>query len=83
MVVAEPSKAYRALRTPNDPLFNSQYALSQVSAPAGWEYEVGNSSRVTIFVIDAGIDGTQPDLTAKLTNTQSLIFDQAKPAPRR
>lgn len=76
VIVAEPSKAYRALRTPNDPLFNSQYALAQVSAPAGWEYEVGNSSRVTIVVIDAGIDGTQPDLTAKLTNTTSMIFDQ-------
>ena len=75
VTLAEPSKAYRALLTPNDPLFNSQYALAQVSAPAGWEYEVGNSSRVTIVVIDAGIDGTQPDLTAKLTNT-SFIFDQ-------
>src|SRR6185312_6962786 len=26
--------------------------------------------------VDAGIDGTQPDLTAKLTNTTSQIFDQ-------
>jgi thermitase len=77
---AVPSKANRALRTPNDPLFNSQYALAQVSAPAGWEFEVGNSSRVTIFVIDAGIDGTQPDLTAKLANTQSLIFAQGNGA---
>ena len=79
-LVAEPSKAYRALLTPNDPLFNSQYALAAVNAPAGWEYETGNSSRVTIVVIDAGIDGTQPDLTAKLANTQSLIFDQSSGA---
>ena len=76
VTIAEPSKAYHALRTPNDPLFNSQYALAQVSAPAGWEFEVGNSSRVTIAVIDSGIDGTQPDLIAKLANTQSLIFAQ-------
>jgi thermitase len=83
VVAAEPSKAYRALRTPNDPLFSSQYALAAVNAPSGWEYETGASSRVTIVVIDAGIDGTQPDLTAKLANTQSLVFDQAgdPPAP--
>lgn len=76
VLAVEPSNVYRASRVPNDPLFNSQYALAQVSAPAGWEFEVGNSSRVTIAVIDAGIDGTQPDLTAKLANTTSQIFDQ-------
>ncbi len=76
VAVAEPSKAYRALRTPNDPLWNSQYALAAVSAFAGWEYEVGDSSRVTVVVIDTGIDGTQPDLAAKLANTASKIFDQ-------
>ncbi|MFI5360547.1 MAG: S8 family peptidase [Elusimicrobiota bacterium] len=77
---AEPSKAYRALLTPNDPLFGSQYALSQVSAPAGWEYETGTSSRVTIVVVDAGIDGTQPDLRGKLANTRSQVFDQGSGA---
>lgn len=76
VTLAEPSKAYRALRTPNDPLFNSQYALTQVSAPAGWEFEIGTTSRVTIVVIDAGIDGTHPDLASKETNTPGFIFDQ-------
>jgi subtilisin family serine protease len=80
MLIAEPSKAYRALLTPNDPFFGAQYALAAVNAPAGWGYEVGNSSRVTVVVIDAGIDGTQPDLTGKLTNTQSQIFDQGSGA---
>ena len=77
VVAAEPSKAYRALRTPNDPLFGAQYALAAVSAPAGWEYEVGDSSRVTIVVVDTGIDGTQPDLTAKFSSTTSYLFDQS------
>jgi thermitase len=72
----EPSAVYRASRAPNDPLFSSQYALAQVSAPAGWEFEIGSSSRVTVAVVDSGIDGTQPDLSGKLTNTTSQIFDQ-------
>jgi len=76
VAAAEPSHVYHLHRTPNDPLVNSEYQLAQVDAFGAWEYEVGASSRVTIAVIDAGIDGTQPDLTAKLANTTSQIFDQ-------
>lgn len=78
---ADPSRVYAANRTPNDPSVNSQYALSQVSAFAGWEYEVGSSSRVTVAVIDTGIDGTHPDLIAKLANTTSRAFDPNTGAP--
>jgi len=75
VAAADPSRVYSASRTPNDPSVSSQYALSQVSAFAGWEYEIGNSSRVTIAVIDTGISGTHPDLSAKLTNTLGKAFD--------
>lgn len=75
VAAADPSRVYSANRTPSDSLVNSQYALSQVSAFAGWEYEVGSSSRVTIAVIDTGIDSTHPDLTGKFTNTLSKKFD--------
>ncbi len=75
VAVADPSRVYEAKRTPNDPSVNSQYALAQVSAFAGWEYEIGNSSRVTIAVIDTGIDGTHPDLIGKLANTTSRQFN--------
>jgi hypothetical protein len=70
-----PSRVYQAFLTPSDPLFNSQYALAQVNAPSAWEYEVGNTNRVTIAVIDSGIDHNQPDLAAKLANTTSRGFD--------
>lgn len=75
VATVEPNRAYSSNRTPNDPSVNSQYALSQVSAFAAWEYEVGTSSRVTIAVIDTGIDGTHPDLSGKLTNTASKSFN--------
>jgi subtilisin family serine protease len=71
---ADPSRVYTASRTPNDPLVSSQFALSQVSAFAGWEYETGSTSRVTIAVIDTGIDGTHPDLIAKLANPSDMSF---------
>ncbi len=65
-------RAYKAnsTPTPNDPLFPSQYALSQIDAPGGWQYETGQTSTVTIAMIDTGIDGTaQPDLDGKLLNS--------------
>ena len=76
----EPSKAYRPFRVPNDPLFNSQYALAQVDAPGGWEFEVGYSTTVTIAVIDAGIDGSQPDLTGKMGGLSHQFCD---PGPNK
>ena len=75
VAAADPSRVYSANRTPNDPSVNSQYALAQVSAFAGWEFETGASSRVTVAVIDTGIDGTHPDLAFKLVNTSSRAFN--------
>ncbi len=75
IAAADPSRVYSVNRTPNDPSISSQYALSQVSAFAGWEYEVGNSSRVTIAVIDTGISEAHPELSGKLTNTASKAFN--------
>ncbi|MCM2304745.1 MAG: S8 family serine peptidase [Elusimicrobia bacterium] len=70
-----PNHAYRPVRSPNDPLLNSQYALSQVSALAAWEYEIGSSNLVTVAVGDTGIDRTHPDLSAKLLLTTSQFCD--------
>ncbi|MDO8806360.1 MAG: S8 family serine peptidase [Elusimicrobiota bacterium] len=71
---AEPNRVFRPSRTPNDPLLSSQYALAQVQAFGAWEYETGFSSRVTVAIIDTGIDGSHPELSVKLTGT-SRAFD--------
>lgn len=75
VAMIDASHVYHLRRTPNDPLVNSQYQLSAVDAFGAWEYEVGASSKVTIVVIDSGIDGTQPDLSGKLVSP-NRIFDQ-------
>lgn len=74
VAAADPSRVYSALRTPSDPMVNSQYALSQVAAFAAWEFEVGTSCRTTVAVIDTGIDGSHADLSGKLANTLSKAF---------
>ena len=64
---AAPNRFYRALRTPNDPFVSSQWALNVMEAFQAWDFETGSSNKTTVAVIDSGIDGTQPDLAAKLT----------------
>jgi thermitase len=74
VAAADPNLAYRVRRNPGDPYAASQYALARIQAFGAWEYEIGASSRVTVAVVDTGIDGTHPDLAAKLTGT-SRAFD--------
>jgi len=71
---AEPDRAYRVNRIPNDPSFLSQYALYNVDATHAWNYETGSSNTVTVALIDTGIDGSHPDLSGKLAG-QSQFFD--------
>lgn len=70
---AEPNRVYRPSRVPDDPYVASQYALSRVQAFGAWEYETGASSRVTVAVIDTGIDGGHPELQGKLSGTSREI----------
>lgn len=75
VVSVEPNNVMYVTKTPNDPLVSSQYALSQVDAFAGWEFEVGHSCRTTVAVVDSGIQGTQTDLTDKILVAESRAFD--------
>ncbi len=71
---AEPNRVYRTSRTSNDPFLARQYALAQVQVFGAWEYETGSSSRVTVALLDTGIDGSHPELSGKLAGT-SRKFD--------
>jgi len=71
---AEPNGAYRVKRAPNDIYAARQYALAKVQAFGAWEYETGSSSRVTVAVMDTGIDAAHPELAGKLTGI-SRAFD--------
>jgi thermitase len=66
VVRAEPNRAYSVVRTPNDALYGAQYQYGKILAPAGWEFETGQSSRTTIAVIDSGVESTHPDLQSKM-----------------
>ena len=54
---------------PNDPFFVAamQWNLPKVQAPRAWDVVTG-SVPITIAVIDTGVDGTHPDLTAQMVD---------------
>ncbi|MEA3306413.1 MAG: S8 family serine peptidase, partial [Elusimicrobiota bacterium] len=71
----EPNNVYRVSRVPNDPYVSAQYALDQINAYGAWEYETGFSSRVTVAIMDMGIDGTNTELSGKLNGIVHQFFD--------
>ena len=81
VIAAEPSRVYSVHHVPTDPLVGAQYALSKVDAFRAWEFETGFSSRVTVAVVDTGIDGSHPELSGKLLSTVSGGFDPNSGAP--
>jgi len=51
--------------TPNDPWYPNQWSLSKIGAPAAWSTTTG-AANVTIAILDTGVDGSHPDLAAKM-----------------
>jgi subtilisin family serine protease len=78
--IAEPNYAVRVFSTPNDILFDKQWALNNtgqkiygiqgargadISAPSAWSEEIGDVA-VVVAVIDTGIDRLHPDLVENI-----------------
>jgi thermitase len=71
VVYAEPNYTATAtvLPTPDDPSYNSQWALTKTQAVAGWSlfpgsYGVGGGA--TIGILDTGVDVAHPDLASQI-----------------
>lgn len=62
-------------RLPNDPSYNQQETMwKQLNAPTAWDYGVG-SSRVSVAVIDAGVDIWHSDLDKNIWTNPYEIPD--------
>lgn len=57
----EPNLIYQLSFTPNDEKYFQEWHLEQIQAPAAWEASTG-WDKVTIAVIDTGVDINHPDL---------------------
>jgi len=70
VVFAEPNYLYQLNATPDDTLFDEQWALDNpggddIDAPDAWDITTGSSS-ITVAVVDSGVDYTHPDLAANI-----------------
>lgn len=62
---------------PDDPSVDSQWHLSQISAPRAWDYTVGNGSTI-VAVVDAGCEISHPDLAPNLVPGYNTISGLAQ-----
>jgi thermitase len=68
---AEPDYVARAIETPIDPGFGSQWGLTRIQASQAWDVTTSNSG-VTIAILDTGIDASHEDLAAKVVAVQNF-----------
>ncbi|WP_440989175.1 S8 family serine peptidase [Haloarchaeobius baliensis] len=69
----EENETVHAFATPNDSLFDQQYAPQQVRAPSAWDTTQG-SSDVTVAVVDQGVKYDHPDLEARFGSDKGQDF---------
>lgn len=55
----------RMCLTPNDPSYSSQWGLSNINAPAAWNY-FSTGSNVVVAIVDDAIERTHADLSPNL-----------------
>jgi len=61
VITAEPNYLMEFQKIPNDPGYDSLWAMPTIDAPEAWDITTG-SEEVVVAVIDTGIDYTHPDL---------------------
>lgn len=62
--------------TLNDLLYDLQWGLDRINAPAGWAVTTG-SEEIIIAILDTGIDHDHPDLAGKVIDGYNFIDDIA------
>jgi len=69
---AEPNYIYRSCLAPNDAFYPLQYGPKLIHAEQAWDKAAGDAS-VILAVVDTGVDGSHPDLSAKLLAGQDFV----------
>ncbi|MDR3021351.1 MAG: S8 family serine peptidase, partial [Clostridiales bacterium] len=66
---AEPNYITEINKTPNNPLYSrEQWALQHIDMPVAWDVNT-NASKLTVGVMDTGIDATHPSLVNRINTS--------------
>lgn len=77
IVYIQPNSTYKVSQTPNDIHYPKQSYLQQIRAEAGWEQD--SSNKVTVAILDTGIDLNHPDLKPNLVQGINLLDKNLPP----
>jgi len=69
VVHAEPNYIMETTTIPNDPGYDSLWAMPTINAPNAWDITTG-SEEVVVAVIDSGIDYNHPDLKENMWTSE-------------
>jgi subtilisin family serine protease len=65
--------------TPNDPVYPEQWHLSKIQASSAWDISTGNG--VTVAVLDAGVEGSHPDLANSMVPGWNVVSNNIDTSP--
>lgn len=72
--VERDAEVVRPTLTPDDPLYDDQYAPPQVELPTAWDVTLGNTS-VLVAVVDTGIEDGHEDLAGAVAAGRDFAED--------
>lgn len=72
---AQPDWRLAPQRTPNDPLYGSQWQHAAMHSALGWDWHTG-AGDVIVAVVDSGIELLHPDLQAALVSGYNSATDR-------
>ncbi|MBN1246887.1 MAG: peptidase S8, partial [Anaerolineae bacterium] len=75
---AEPNYLVYAHLTPNDPLYNPQWAHNVIGSEGAWDLSTGSGS-IVVAVVDTGVDLDNPELQGRVTGGKSFVPGVSSP----
>ena len=76
---AQPNYIYRALKTPNDTYYSSQWGMSKIAAEQAWDLSTGEALTVQVAVVDTGVNYNHEDLSGRVVLGYNYIADNNNP----
>lgn len=58
--------------TPDDPLYSEQWGIESVNVLEAWQDIIGIDNKVTVAVLDTGVEGTREDLVGRIATGKNF-----------